>query len=403
MKQEIEKKDLEYFSSKYEDNTNNTKIEQSIKNVGIRKTCLNKDLAAKYKYDFNIEIPKVKIYNQKKSYQCSIYAFLRVIKSIMQKENPALEIETLDLSANYLDFYDKLEKINSCYNELMSKDSITLEDINNKVNRYIGIYGTFHYCRELVKKYGLVPTGVMEEANVEYDAFEVLELLKAKIKSDATLLINKKEKTFEELKSYLMKEAYTFLSKIMGNPPLHFKWDKKETTPLEFKDRYLKSDLEDYITVISYDKEVFYNSYAYVPNVYLKDTEKIKTLNIEQIKNAVIKQLNAGIGVWFSCEESTTLDYDLNLLDDNIYKYKELLNIKEIPKEDKLTLDLINYDHAMCIIGAKVENGEVKQFKVDNSFDEHGKYKGHLIMTNSFFETDIITLVVNKKYLSKEN
>lgn len=399
MKQEIEMKDLEQFRNKYKENNNNSKIEQSIKNIGLRKTCLNKDLAAKYQYDFNVEIPKVKIYDQKKSYQCSIYAFLRVIKSIMQKENPTLEIDTLDLSANYLDFYDKLEKINSCYNDLMSQDTITLEDINNKVNRYVGIYGTFHYCRELVKKYGLVPTSAMQEASVKYDAFEILELLKAKIKSDALLLIDRKGETLEELKSYLMKEAYIFLSKTMGNPPLHFKWDNKEMTPLEFKNQYLKSDLEDYVTVISYDKETFYNSYAYIPNVYLKDTEEIKTLSMEQIKNAVIKQLQDDIGVWFSCEESTTLDYDLNLLDDNIYKYKKLLNIKEISKEEKLTLDLINYDHAMCIIGAKVENGKVLQFKVDNSFDEHGKYKGHLIMTNSFFENDIITMVVNKKYL----
>ncbi len=399
MKQEIELKDIEQFRSKYQENQSNSKIEQSIKKLGLRKTCLNKDLAAQYKYDFNIEIPKVKIYNQKKSYQCSIYAFLRVIKSIMQKENPTLDINTLDLSANYLDFYDKLEKVNSCYNDLLSQDTITLEEINNKVNRYIGIYGTFHYCRELVKKYGLVPDVAMKEASVEYNAFETLELLRAKIKSDATILLNKKDYNKEELKNYFMKEAYTFLSKTMGNPPLQFKWDKKEMTPLEFRDRYLKDNLEDYVTIISYDKEVFYNSYAYIPNVYLKDTEEIKTLSIEKMKETVIKQLQDGIGVWFSCEESTTLDYDLNLLDDNIYKYKELLNIKEISKEDKLALDLINYDHAMCIIGAKVDNGEVKQFKVDNSFDEHGKYKGHLIMTNSFFEQDIITMVVNKKYL----
>lgn len=120
MKQEIELKDLELFRSKYEENKNNSKIEQSIKNNGLRKTCLNRDLTSKYQYDFNIEIPKVKIYDQKKSYQCNIYAFLRVIKSMMQKENPTLDIDTLDLSTNYLDFYDKLEKINSCYNDLMS-------------------------------------------------------------------------------------------------------------------------------------------------------------------------------------------------------------------------------------------------------------------------------------------
>lgn len=399
MKKEINLEDVVKFNKVYLENKNNIKIEQNIKEQGLRKTCLNKDLASLYRYEFNVEIPKVKIYDQKRSYQCNIYAFLRVIKSIMQKENPNLDIEALDLSATYLDFYDKLEKVNTCYNELFALDNVTLESINEKVNRYIGIYGTFHYCRELVKKYGLVPTKAMKEVSSSFDAVELLELLKAKIKSDATLLLNKKRND-QELKEYLMKEAYTFLAKTMGNPPVGFKYDRKDFTPLTFRDAYLKKNLDDFITVISYDKKVFHKSYAYVPNVYLNDTEQIKTMDIEKIKSAVLKQLKDGIGVWFSSEESTTLDYDLNILDDNIYKYKEFLNIKEIPKEAKLTLDLINYDHAMCIIGALEENGKIKQFKVDNSFDEHGKYKGHLIMTNSFFEQDVITMVIDKKHLN---
>lgn len=398
MKKEIEMEEIVKFSNDFQTSTNNVQVEKNIKEYGLRKTCLNKDIANLYKYEFNIEIPKVKIYDQKNSYQCSIYAFLRVLKSIMFKENPSLNIESLDLSATYLDFYDKLEKINTCYNELFALEKVTLETINTIVNRYIGIYGTFHYCRELVKKYGLVPTKKMPEVEYSYSALEVIELLKAKIKSDATILLNKK-KTDQELKNYLLKEAYTFLRKTMGNPPLQFKWDRKDFTPITFRDTYLKKDLDDFITVISYDKKIFHKSFSYVPNVYLNDTEQIKTLDIEKIKNAVIKQLKDGIGIWFSCEESTSLDYDLNILDNNIYKYKELLNIKEIPKEAKLTLDLINYDHAMCIVGALEENGTIKQFKVDNSFSEHGRYKGHLIMTNSFFEEDIITLVIDKKYL----
>lgn len=61
---------------------------------------------------------------------------------------------------------------------------------------------------------------------------------------------------------------------------------------------------------------------------------------------------------------------------------------------------MINYDHAMCITGALIKDKEIKQFKVDNSFGYHGKHKGHLIMTNSFFENCIITLIINKKYIN---
>lgn len=122
-------------------------------------------------------------------------------------------------------------------------------------------------------------------------------------------------------------------------------------------------------------------------------------LSIDKMKKAVLKQLKDGIATWFSAEESTTLDYDEGVLDNKKYIYNEVFNIKDLTKEDRLTLDLVNYDHAMCITGALVKDGKIKQFKVDNSFGQHGKYKGHLIMTDSFFERDIITLIINKKYL----
>lgn len=399
MNKEIKIEDILDYQKKYKSDVNNLELEKNINVYGIKKACLNNDLANAYSYQFNIEIPEVKMYDQKRSSQCNIYAFLRVLKSIMQKENPSLNINALDLSANYLDFYDKLEKINTLYNELLTEKNITLEIINNKVNRYVGIYGTFHFCRELVKKYGLVPISTMKEASSHYDAFETLELLKIKIKTDATCLLNCQETDKSELKEELMKEAYQFLSKTMGNPPTSFKYEGEIFTPQLFRDKFLSSNLDDFITITSFPKEIYFESYAYIPNVYLGDTEKIKTLSVDKMKEVVLNQLEDGIAVWFSSEESTALDYNVNILDNHIYKFNDFLNIKSIFKEEQLLLDIINYDHAMCITGALVENNQVKQFKVENSFGKHGQYKGHLIMTNSFFENDIISIIIHKKYL----
>lgn len=396
MGKDIKLEEIINFQIDYEKNENNKELEMSISKYGIGHSCLNKELLSQCKYHFNIEIPEVKIYDQKRSYQCNIYAFLRMLKSIVRRNEK--KFNDIDLSANYLDFYDKLEKINTLYNELFNQEHLTIELINEKVNQYVGIYGTFHFCRELVKKYGLVPTEVMPEVNNKYNANEVLELLRMKIKTDATILLNTKIDK-EKVKKQLMQEAYNFLSLVMGNPPTKFKYKKELLNPLEFKNKYFNCNLEDYITVTSYKKEILENSYSYIPNVYLSDKENIKTISVDEMKRAVIKQLQDGIAIWFSAEESTTLDYDTNILDTNTFNYQKLLYIQSIPKEDKLKLDLINYDHAMTITGALVENNKIKQFKVDNSFGPHGKYKGHLIMTNSFFENCIITAVINKKYL----
>lgn len=399
MNSEISMKDMLYFKTEYENNKENVDIQNKIRKFGIKNASIDKDIESKIEFKFNIEIPETKIYNQHNSSQCNIYAFLRVVKSIMQK-NSSLDINNLDLSATYISFFDKLEKINSLYNDLISCDDLSLDIINNKVNRYIGVYGTFHFARGIVNKYGLVLTKNMEEVKSNYDEFLVVKLLKNKIKSDALELINIKDINERRTKKKkLMSEAYSFLSKVLGNVPTSFEFNGEILTPIEFKNKYLNSNLEDYVTVTTFNKDALFNSYAFIPNVYLNDNENIITVTPSKAKDAIVKQLKDGIGVWFSSEESTTLDYDCNILDESLYNYHDMLNIKKIPKNKRLSLDIINYDHAMCITGALVLDGEIKQFKVDNSFGKHGKFNGYLIMTNSFFDNYVITSIINKKYL----
>ena len=198
-----------------------------------------------------------------------------------------------------------------------------------------------------------------------------------------------------------MYETYQFLSRIYGTPPIAFDYKGTKLTPLEFKNQYVKTDLNEYITVTTFGKENFYNSYSYIPNVYLNNTENIVYLSSDKVKKAIIKQLQGNISVWFSAEETTTLDYDINILDNKLYNFNSLLNIKEIAKNTQLSLDKINYDHAMCITGALVENNKIKQWKVENSFGKHGMFKGKLIMTDSFFDNCVLTTIINKKYLDR--
>lgn len=399
MKNEIEKSDILAFQEKYIENEQNINIENKIKKLGIMRASKNTAKKEELKFNFNVEVPETKIYDQLDGHQCNIYSFLRVVKDIMRK-NTNLDIDKLDLSSNYINFFDKLEKANSLYNDLISTKHLSLELINNKVNRYIGSFGTFHFCREIVNKYGLVPSENMNEINSQYNDALTIELLKDKIKTDAVILINLSKKEKINKKDELIFEVFQFLSKVYGNPPIKFKFNDEIITPLDFKDKYLKDNLKDFITITSFNKEAFFNSYSFIPNIYLYDDEKIIYLPLPKVKNAILKQLQDGISVWFSSEESTKINSNDSLLDDDLYDLAQTLNIKDIPKKQKLQLDIISYDHAMCITGALVENGNIKQFKVDNSFGEYGVFNGRMIMTNSFFENCVITTIINKKYLN---
>lgn len=402
MTDEILLDDIYKFNEQYKKNENNIVVEKKIKKYGIMRASVDDNKKSKLKFEFNIEIPETKIYNQHDSHQCNIYAFLRVVKDILRK-NTCLDVESLDLSSNYINFFDKLEKANVVYNELINCSDLSLEKINCKVNQYIGSFGTFHFCREIVNKYGLVLTKDMNEVNSNYDDALTIELLKDKIKCDAICLIDLKAKEEKQSKKKeLMYEIYQFLSKVYGNPPTSFEFQGKQITPLQFKKQYLNNALDEYVTVTTFTKEALFNSYSFIPNIYLNDKEEIIKLPINQIKKSIIKQLSDGISVWFSAEESTTLDYEDNILDYELYNLNELLNIKNISKNKKILLDLINYDHAMCITGALIKEDNVKQFKVDNSFGKHGNYKGQLIMTIPFFENYVITTIVNKKYITQK-
>lgn len=399
MQKEINIEEIESFKSKYDKEENNKITEERIRELGIMQASADNLKRAEFKFDFNIEVPEVKIYNQLDSHQCNIYAFLRVIKDIL-RNNTNLNVDNINFSSNYINFFDKLEKANILYNELIECKKISLEIINKKVNHYIGSFGTFHFCREIVNKYGLVTSKYMKEVNSNYSDRLTVELLREKIKIDATSLMKIRFKSErKKKKEKLMYEVYQFLAKVYGEPPIDFEFDGEVITPLEFKNRYLKDALDDFVTVTSLESDALFGSYSFIPNIYLNNNERIVHASSNKIKDAIIRQLRDGISVWFSAEESTTLDYDDNILDDKLYDVYKMLNIDNLSKKNKMILDIINYDHAMTITGALLDGDEVKQFKVDNSFGRHGKFKGQLIMTNSFLENCVITVIINKKYL----
>lgn len=396
MKSEISANDLLKFEQTYCSNPENSVLENSIQQAGLLATSRNPQ---KYKFKFNIEVPKTKIYHQHDSHQCNIYAFLRVVKDILRQRSE-LNINNLDLSSNYINFYDKLEKANALYNDLIDTDELSLEVIRDKVDWYIASFGTFHFCREIVNKYGLVPTQNMKEVGRNYNDKLVIKLLRDKIKSDAVALL-KMSSQVEKLakKSTLMYGVYQFLAKVYGMPPATFNFHGEDFTPLEFKNHFLGEALEDFVTITAFDKETLLSSYAFVPNIYLNDSETILYSDITKIKEAIVKQLISGVSVWFSAGEFLSSNYTEGVLDDRAYDFAKVLDIPAVGSTKKLALDIVSYDHAMCITGALTKNNVAEQFRVDNSFGRFGKYDGQMLMTKSFLENSVITLVVDRKFL----
>ncbi len=93
--------------------------------------CLNIDIINSAPNVFNIELPNTKIYYQEDSWLCWLYAGINFIENNVATNLNILPTD-VNLSINYLSFFDKLEKSNAFYNIIIEKDNFDLKTEVNK-------------------------------------------------------------------------------------------------------------------------------------------------------------------------------------------------------------------------------------------------------------------------------
>lgn len=118
---EISLKQVEKFHKNYQKDKYNKIIENAVVNNGIDAVCLDNQIIRENSDIFNIELPKAKVYDQKKSGRCWCYAAINTIKYNIA-ENMNIPVTAVDLSINYLTFFDKLEKSNKIYENVIQSD-----------------------------------------------------------------------------------------------------------------------------------------------------------------------------------------------------------------------------------------------------------------------------------------
>lgn len=107
------------FSNIYNSNPMNKIIENSITENGLENSCIDKRIIEENQPIFNIELLDGKRYDQKNNYKCWIYSGLNMIKYNMTK-NLNIDLKDFALSNNYIAFFDKLEKSNNTYENIIN-------------------------------------------------------------------------------------------------------------------------------------------------------------------------------------------------------------------------------------------------------------------------------------------
>ena len=149
--------------------------------------------------------------------------------------NLNIDVKELKLSSNYISFFDRLEKANYLYNEIMELNNTNFHYLEKeKILCNVGTEtGYWEFFKTLVLKYGLLPYEYMPETKESINADRVTTIYTEKVLKDIIKLIdlkNKnvaKEKIEIEIKKYL-SQNYEILSKILGEPPKIFDYEYKD-------------------------------------------------------------------------------------------------------------------------------------------------------------------------------
>ncbi|HCC06625.1 MAG TPA: aminopeptidase [Clostridiales bacterium] len=423
MEMQIGEEMLKGFSDQYNLDKNNKIMENIIANIGVKNVLMNNSVKNAAIDTFNIDLGKVLITDQKNSLRCWIFAGLNMFKRYIAN-NLNINATEFELSQNYLGFYNRLEVANNTYETIIKLANRELSD--RELHHMISIYtipegGHWSMFVALVNKYGIVPKEVMPETIDSQDPDEMNRILNEKVKKDIFILRNMLESgegidKIRETKISMLQQLYSILSKILGEPPKKFNYEYKDKegvcniikdiTPIQFRDKYLDKNLDDYVSlgnVPMYNKE-YYKMYKekFFGNIHENSNMVFLNLPIEDVKNLCLKQLKDREPIWFASEIVKMRDKGNGIFDSNLYDYEGIFGIKKMSKEENLNSSDIILNHAMVFAGVNIEDEKPTRWKVEDSLGSEIHKNGYYVMNDNFFDDFVLQVIINKKHLSQE-
>lgn len=395
-------------------------LKNSVLKNGLNASVMNNDVFNNTLHLFSENIETGKVTFQKQSGRCWIFAALNTFRHKMNKE---YNLENFELSQSYVFFWDKFEKSNYFLDAIIR----TLdEDLDSRIVRHLlqtpqQDGGQWDMLVSLIKKYGVVPKQKQGEIFHSSASMVLNNVLNKKLRHSAQLLRNSYEKgmSLEELyslKDKIMSEIYSYLCVTLGEPIEKFDFeyydkDKKfhrdtDLTPIKFFEKYVGIDLDDYVSIINAptkDKP-YYSTFTvdFLGNVVGREV-KYLNLPMDEFKQLAIDQIKSGETVWFGCDVGQISDREKGIMDLDLYEYEKSFGF-DILQDKANALDYSEslMTHAMVLSGVNILDGKSNRWKVENSWGEVPGDKGYFVMSDAWMDRFTYQIVINKKFLSKE-
>lgn len=409
------------FRKAFEENSKQTALQRSVVKNGIRASAENIQTHVENTPVFSIDLATGKVANQKQSGRCWMFAALNTFR---HKLLTTFQLKDFELSQNYTFFWDKYEKANYFYENILNtaEQSVTSREVAFLLQTPQQDGGQWDMVVSLFKKYGVVPKSVMPESSNSSNSRDLNNYLNKLLRKHAVLLrqMVAEDATEEEIQANreaMLQEVYNLLAISLGTPPETFDFEyrdeeknyhlKQGLTPQQFYDDYIGVDLDNYVSIINAPTEdkPFMKSYTVdmLGNVFGGKQVKYLNLEMEEFKDLAIHQLEQGESVWFGCDvgQSSTRDSGIMALD--AYDVDDLFDVDlTMTKAERLDYGESMMTHAMVLTGVDIINDQAKKWKVENSWGEKVGEKGFFVMSDEWMDEFTYQIVVRKEFLTQE-
>ena len=416
---EISNKMLNQFRDNYELTPENRAATNALFNTDIKILALNLENAGKVDNYFSDRVASKGITNQKSTGRCWLFASLNVMRpKVIEKYN----LTSFEFSQNYNFFYDQLEKANLFLEGILESKDLPLSDrkVEWLLKNAIGDGGVWNGFVNMVEKYGVVPSDVMPETYSSEHTSMISRLVRRKLREDALILRaaaeNEDLSFLRKEKEEMLQEIYNMLAIALGEPPTSFTWRyqdaddvisaEKTYTPQQFYKEFVSVDLNEYVMLMN-DPSRPYNALFeidYDRNSWEGINWRFINLPNEAIKKYAVESIKNNEALYFSCDVGKQLDSENGYLDVNNYDYSSLMGVDfGMDKKQRVLTFESGSSHGMTLVAVDVdEKGNSTKWLLENSWGESKGYKGHLIMTDKWFDEYMFRVVVNKKFIDKK-
>mgnify|MGYP002711095140 FL=1 len=368
---------------------------------------------------FSNEVPSKGITDQKSSGRCWLFTGLNVMRSQMIRQ---YGLGDFQFSQSYSFFYDQLEKSNLFLQAVIDNAKKPMSDQLNDwlFKNPLSDGGTFCGVIDVVSKYGLVPADVMPESYNANNTSRMANILSLKLREYGLTLrklsaAGKKPAELEKQKLQMLGTIYHILTICLGEPVQHFTYtlrdasgkalgETKTFTPQEFYKEYVGKDLKQtYVMVMNDPSRPYHKTYTIDMDRHSYDGLQWTYLNLpmEEIKPLAIASIKDSTMMYFSCDVGKYLDSNTGVLSLRNYDYESLFNTQfPMTKAERIQTFASASSHAMTLMAVDLDKeGKPSKWMVENSWGASSGYKGHLIMTDQWFDEYMFRLVVDKKYV----